>query len=61
MIALTRQPHVDEQQAVAQLEKVLAVEREIKRGQVAFMIRLKNKLTPEQQAKLEDIRSRAGR
>ena len=43
---------MDEQQAVAQLEKVLAVEREIKRGQVAFMIRLKNKLTPEQQAKL---------
>ena len=60
-MALVKQPHVDEQQAVAQLEKVLAVEREIKRGQVAFLIRLKNKLTPEQQAKLEDIRSRAGR
>jgi len=37
------------------------VEREIKRGQVAFLIRLKNKLTPEQQAKLEDLRSRAGK
>jgi len=61
MMALVKQPHVDEQQAVAQLEKVLAVEREIKRGQVAFMIHLKNKLAPEQQAKLEDIRSRAGK
>ena len=61
MMALVKQPHVDEQQAVAQLEKVLAVEREIKRGQVAFLIRLKNKLTPEQQAKLEDIRSQVGK
>jgi Spy/CpxP family protein refolding chaperone len=61
MVALVRQPQVDEQQALAQLEKVLAVEREIKRAQVALLVRIKNKLTPEQQAKLETIRNQARR
>lgn len=56
MLSLVRQPHVDEQQALAQLEKVLSVEREVKRAQIALLVRIKNKLTPEQQAKLDDIR-----
>jgi Spy/CpxP family protein refolding chaperone len=58
MAALMKQPHVDEKDAVAQLEKVLAQEREIKRAQVTLLVRIKNKLTPEQQAKLAEIRSR---
>src|SRR5277367_2810402 len=33
MVALVSQPHVDEQQVLAQLEKVLAAEREVKRVQ----------------------------
>jgi len=61
MVSLARQPHVDEQQALAQLEKVLAVEREIKRAQVALMVHIKNKLTSEQQAKLDEIRGRSPR
>src|SRR5579859_1524817 len=32
--ALVKQPHVEEQDAVAQLEKILAIERDIKRAQV---------------------------
>lgn len=56
MVALVKQPHVDEQQALAQLEKVLSVEREVKRAQIALLVHIKNKLTPEQQAKLEDLR-----
>lgn len=59
MISLARQPHVDEQQALAQLEKVLSVEREVKRAQIALLVHIKNKLTPEQQAKLEDFRVKA--
>lgn len=58
MVALTSQSHVDEQQTLAQLEKVLTAEREIKRAQIALLVHIKNKLTPEQQAKLEEMRDR---
>jgi Spy/CpxP family protein refolding chaperone len=47
---------VNEQQALAQLDKVLDTEREIKHLHVALAIRIKNKLTPEQQAKLQGMR-----
>ncbi len=43
---------VNEQQALAQLDKVLDTEREIKRLHFGLLIGFKNKLTPEQQAKL---------
>ncbi len=43
---------VNEQQALAQLDKVLEGEREIKRLHMELAIRIKNKLTPEQQEKL---------
>jgi Spy/CpxP family protein refolding chaperone len=58
LIALAKQPHVDEQQALAQLEKVLAAEREIKKEQVTLLVRIKNKLTAEQQGKLSELRSK---
>ena len=58
LVSLTRQPRVDEQQALGQLEKVLAAEREIKREQVTLLVRIKNKLTPEQQGKLLELRSK---
>ena len=47
---------VNDQQALALLDKVLDIEREIKRLHFGMGIRLKNKLTPEQQAKLQSIR-----
>ena len=59
LVSIVKQPRVDEQQAVAQLEKVFTIEREIKRAQVTLLVRIKNKLTPEQQAKLEEIRSKS--
>ncbi len=43
---------VNEQQAMAQLDKVLDTEREIKRLHMELAIRIKNRLTPEQQEKL---------
>jgi len=43
---------VNEQQALAQLSKVLDAEREIKTLHLELAIRIKNKLTPEQQEKL---------
>ncbi len=60
LVFLVKQPHVEEQDALTQLEKVLAMEREIKRAQVTLLVRIKNKLTPEQQAKLFEIRSKSG-
>src|SRR5260370_3194448 len=58
LVTLARQPHVDEQQILTQLEKLLAVEREVKREQVTLLVRIKNKLTPEQQGKLLGLRSK---
>ncbi len=47
---------VNEQQALLQLDKVLDAEREIKRLHIGMAIRIKNQLTPEQQAKLHALR-----
>src|SRR5216684_1251055 len=41
-----------------ELERVLAAEREIKRAQVTLLVRIKNKLTAEQQEKLLEMRSK---
>jgi Spy/CpxP family protein refolding chaperone len=60
LVTLVKQPRVDEQQVLAQLERLLAAEREIKREQVTLLVRIKNKLTAEQQGKLLEIRSRPG-
>jgi Spy/CpxP family protein refolding chaperone len=47
---------VNEQQALAQLDKVLDLEREIKRLHIGLAVRLKNRLTPEQQEQLNKMR-----
>jgi Spy/CpxP family protein refolding chaperone len=47
---------VNEEQALAQLNKVLDIEREIKRLHVSLAVRLKNHLTPEQQEQLHKFR-----
>lgn len=48
---------VSEQQALAQLDKVLDIEREIKRLHIKLAVRLKNRLTPEQQEQLHKWRA----
>jgi Spy/CpxP family protein refolding chaperone len=57
LTAILKQEPVDESQALAQLDKVLNAEREIKRAQIGLMVRIKNKLTPEQQSKLRQLRA----
>ncbi len=54
---LLKQSPVEESQVLSQLEKVLNWEREIKRAQIGLLVRIKNKLTPEQQAKLRKLRA----
>lgn len=60
LVTLLKQTPADEQQVMAQLDKVLATEREIKRTQITLMLRIKNKLTPEQQARLRQLRAAGG-
>lgn len=48
---------VNEQLALSQLDKVLDSEREIKRLHMEMAIRIKNKLTAEQQMKLQSMRN----
>ena len=59
MISLVKQDRVDEQQTLAQLDKILNLEREIKRAQFVLVIRIKNRLTPEQQSRLQELRSKS--
>lgn len=51
---LDRDP-VDEAAAMAQSDKVLAAEQRIKREHLRLLIRVKNELTPEQEAKLREL------
>ncbi len=54
--ALLNKERVDEKAALAQFDKVQTREREIKRGHLEFVIGIKNKLTPEQQARLQEFK-----
>ena len=56
MSDLMKNAVVNEQQAIAQLDKILNIEREVKRTQLGLSIRIKNKLTTEQQMKLHELR-----
>jgi Spy/CpxP family protein refolding chaperone len=58
LVTLLKQNPVDEAQVMAQLDKVLNAEREVKRTQIALMVRIKNKLTPEQQSILRQSRGK---
>lgn len=55
MANLTKGTTVDEQRVLAQLDKILNIEREVKRTQLTLSIRIKNKLTTEQQTQLQQM------
>ena len=55
MVRLVKENKVDEPKVLAQLDKVLALEKEIKKTQISLLVRIKNTLTPAQQAKLSEI------
>ncbi len=59
LVALLKQAAPDESQVLSQLDKVLNLERDIKRTQIGLLVRIKNKLTPEQQARLQKLRAEA--
>src|SRR6266853_540166 len=56
LMKVAKAQHVDEQQLLAQLEKLLNAERDVKRAQITLLVHIKNKLTPAQQAVLDNLR-----
>ena len=56
LVNVVKQDRPDEKQVLAQLDKVLNVENEIKRLRTGLLVRIKNILTPEQQAQLRGIK-----
>ena len=57
---LLKGAQVDETQVLEEVDRILALEREMKRTQISLMVRIKNTLTAAQQAKLAEIRGRTG-
>ena len=58
LVSLMKEGNVNEQQAQLQLDKILDTEREIKHLHIGLAIRIKNKLTPEQQSRLQGMKRR---
>jgi Spy/CpxP family protein refolding chaperone len=56
--ALMKAERADEKQILAQLDKVLKLESDMKRGQLMMLVRLKNELSTEQQTKLREMMPR---
>src|SRR5262245_40294096 len=55
LVTLLKKTPIDESQVIAQLDKVLNAEREVKRSQIGLLVRIKNTLTPEQHARLQKL------
>jgi len=56
MTQLLQQSPADETKILEQADKIMALEREIKRTHLALLVRIKNALTAEQIARLEAMR-----
>ena len=55
LAAITKQAHPDEGKAVAQLDKLIGLENEIKRARLQLLVKVKNLLSEEQQEKLRSL------
>ena len=56
---LLKQERVDEKLAVAQLDKLLAIESEVKRLHFGTMVRMKNILTTDQKTQLRELKKQS--
>ena len=56
LASVMKESSVNEQQALSQLDKILDTERQIKHLHIGLAIRIKNKLTPEQQSRLQGMK-----
>lgn len=55
LVRLVQENKVEESRVLAQLDRVLALEKEIKKTQISLLVRIKNTLTPAQQARLAEM------
>lgn len=58
LVRLLQARPVDESSVLAQVDKVLNLERQVKRSQILLLVRIKNLLTEPQQARLAELRAR---
>ena len=58
LVQLLKGRPVDEAAVLAQVDRVLNLEREIKRAQLSLLIRIKNALSDQQIAKLTELKGR---
>jgi Spy/CpxP family protein refolding chaperone len=61
MVRLLQEKPVDEAKVLAEVDRILALEKDIKKMQISLLVRIKNVLTPAQQAKLDELQKPAGR
>jgi Spy/CpxP family protein refolding chaperone len=61
MVRLVKENKIDESRVLAQLDRVLALEKEIKKTQISLLVRIKNNLTPAQQARLAEMPREPGK
>ena len=59
MVRLLQAKPVDEAAVLAQADRVLGLERDVKRAQLSLLVRIKNLLTDQQQGKLTELRKKS--
>ena len=59
MVNLLRAVPIDEAKVLEQADKVMSQERDVKKMHLSMLVRIKNLLTTEQIAKLQEIRRKA--
>ncbi len=55
MTRLVQEKPVDEAKVLSEVDRILALEKEVKKTQISLLVRIKNLLTATQQAKLAEI------
>jgi Spy/CpxP family protein refolding chaperone len=60
LVRLLQVKPIDEAAVLAQADRVMGLEREVKKTQLSLLVRLKNLLTPPQDKRLAELRRPAG-
>jgi Spy/CpxP family protein refolding chaperone len=61
LVRLLKERPVDETKVLGEVDRILALEKEIKRTQVSLLVRIRNLLTPAQQDKLTQLQKTASK
>lgn len=61
MVGALQEKPVDEAKVLVQVDRILALEKEIKKTHISLLIRIKNLLTAAQQAKMTEIQKAEGK